>query len=617
MRTAILRLALIVLGCVAVAPHAHAQAPTPVELPCPAGTQPIQGGAGITYNPSTGKYRYNFCQDQFGTLLDQAGAPPANSPGIPALNGTAYYVTNYGVNANALNFLGCSGTNAPNTLTCTGGNFIITDVGYIVWESGTANTTPDLPQTTITGVTSTTVATVSGAFARTSVAGGEAVIGTDQTSNMNTGSNLQTALLNACNNGQGVVIHLPAGGMIIQGSILTQQNAACDFDQKPFGTTIMGEGFLSSVFYPSPTFTYNSTSQCAAGGGHNGIGCIGPNNTHHQNYSLYGGYGGNIQASNTFNGCWIMLATPGTMWNVVMQSYLLQGSGQTVCMNAGTTSLWNVDLFGFGPNSCGAGSAMLKSSGGFNFVYDSYLNGNCSVDGASLTVSAGSLWVKGLQGQSGAQHNILVSGGQLILDGSSVLGISCTGAGVICQINNSYTTTASTAYASLLNVASGAKMTVSGSNFTATGGSGSGVAVAVDATSTFVDGCGNTLTAFAGTATITAGGKFYPCPASLYNGTNTLTNTYTPTGTGACATITTKTGDLFAGTFTCTGTTGASTITLTFGTSPKGNGWKCVLNDQTTTADTITPTAGTSSTCAASAASIAANDVIQFSAASY
>lgn len=88
----------------------------------------------------------------------------------------------------------------------------------------------------------------------------------------------------------------------------------------------------------------------------------------------------------------------------------------------------------------------------------------------------------------------------------------------------------------------------------------------------------------------------------------------TPTGTGACATITTQKG-MWRGSFVCTGTTGASTATLTFPTAAP-NGWNCAASDITHTA-VASQSAASTTACTLTFSSVTANDVISFNAAPY
>ena len=86
------------------------------------------------------------------------------------------------------------------------------------------------------------------------------------------------------------------------------------------------------------------------------------------------------------------------------------------------------------------------------------------------------------------------------------------------------------------------------------------------------------------------------------------------TGTGACGTITTKSGGSWAGTAKCTGTTGASTFIITPGTTAR-NGWACSASD-ITTANALRQSAVGATSCTISG-TVNANDVLTFSAVAY
>jgi hypothetical protein len=87
----------------------------------------------------------------------------------------------------------------------------------------------------------------------------------------------------------------------------------------------------------------------------------------------------------------------------------------------------------------------------------------------------------------------------------------------------------------------------------------------------------------------------------------------TLTGTGACATIITQSGGLWAGSAKCTGTTGASTLTITPGpTAP--NGWVCNVQDETTRANLFRQTSHSTTACTLTITSVTQNDVFVFSA---
>lgn len=83
-------------------------------------------------------------------------------------------------------------------------------------------------------------------------------------------------------------------------------------------------------------------------------------------------------------------------------------------------------------------------------------------------------------------------------------------------------------------------------------------------------------------------------------------------GTGACATTSTKVGGAVAGHFTCTGATAASTVTLTLPTVP--NAYAGCSGRDVTTPTTVTQTGALSTTSVTlTLTSVTANDVIQFS----
>jgi hypothetical protein len=82
----------------------------------------------------------------------------------------------------------------------------------------------------------------------------------------------------------------------------------------------------------------------------------------------------------------------------------------------------------------------------------------------------------------------------------------------------------------------------------------------------------------------------------------------TITGTGACATNSTKTGGSFGGTFVCTGTTGTATATVTFPTVA-GHGYTCFWSDKTS-GTPLGDAIGTTTTAVMNATLVTTNDVI-------
>lgn len=536
------------------------------------------------------------------------GALAPNTPGTPVNNGPGnFFAATYGVKADALNVQGCTGAIGLSTVTCTGAIFTSADIGKIIWASGTANSTPDLPQTTITSVVNSTSITVAGTLARTMTAG-EAVYGTDQTVSLNTA---WAAVMAAPNCG---TLNLPAGGMIITAGVMnTPVPGRCLFDQAAILPSIVGQGTQTTIFYPAPNFTYFSTSICSAGGG---SGCFGPGQANITNLEIYGGYGGNLIAAHVYNGCWVTLGTPGNLNNVVLQSYFNPGNMATVCVQSGNSWIMNTQIFGFSGLGTGINcTALYITSAAATTILNGFIVGSCNQDGANLIMAAnGTLNIYSSSGSAPQVNPWLCTAGHttffggMAYAGTTAGGIKATGAGTTLNLVGVWNTVASAAYPQLLIATLGAKITVTSSNFTNTLASGTTYAVTLDSTSIFVDGCGNTLSANTATANIAAGGLFIPCDSSTYKGSQSVP---TVTGTGACATITTQVGNMFAGTLKCTGVTGASTIVLTPGLTA-ANGWRCSASDLTTNANLLNQSGSGVTTCTLSAATITANDVIAF-----
>jgi hypothetical protein len=548
----------------------------------------------------------NALAPKLTNFITPNGGIVPNTPGIPIGNGSVFYATNYGVNPNALAVTGCSGTSGLSSLTCTNGNFIVTDVGKLVEETAIIANPLDLPSTTISTVNSTTNVTVAGTFSRNSSAG-EAAYGTDQTTNINTFWNAIVASpTTALNCGAAV---FPSGGMIFTSAIMVTTvpvTTRCGEDQGAVGIPwLQGQGTFNTVFIPWSTFAYQTTSRCGPVGT---TGCFGPGPSVIANLELYGGMFDAIGA-NTYNGPWLNITTPGALLNVNLQNFLVPGAPQAVQFTNGAAWSYNSEVVSFGGNSATAGCTAINVTSGAQDItlWNTFIASSCSADGAVLTSTGVNTNVYSIQGGGGALNNILVNGGQTTLTGwFNNLGLKATGASTKVLVTNSFNNQGAAGLSAQISVASGAIVQVSNSTLTNTGANN----VNVDATSEFIDGCGNVMTAATATASVTAGGKFIPCPSSTYNG-NSLNGTFSLTGTGACATITTLVGNIFAGTFKCTGTTGASTYTLTLITSPMGNGWKCDFKDTTTTANTQAVTSAGASSCGGSG-TVNANDVITF-----
>ena len=71
----------LILAALLLAP-AFASGQVVYELACPAESQPVNSGAGVTFNPLTGKYRANICVDSFGTVTFTASILPSVIGGV-------------------------------------------------------------------------------------------------------------------------------------------------------------------------------------------------------------------------------------------------------------------------------------------------------------------------------------------------------------------------------------------------------------------------------------------------------------------------------------------------------------------------------------------------------
>lgn len=80
----------------------HAQLyPQSFELTCQVGSSPISGPTGVSWNPTTGKYRANFCIDANGNLTQNSGAN--------TIYGTVSPSTNANINTTTMATAGPSG----------------------------------------------------------------------------------------------------------------------------------------------------------------------------------------------------------------------------------------------------------------------------------------------------------------------------------------------------------------------------------------------------------------------------------------------------------------------------------------------------------------------------
>lgn len=91
-----LLVALLFSALVILWPVSKSLAQVQYEVACPAGYQPVNSGAGVTFNPSTGKYRANECVDGNGFILLNSSITIA--PGVSGLPAVSPPVNSVQVN---------------------------------------------------------------------------------------------------------------------------------------------------------------------------------------------------------------------------------------------------------------------------------------------------------------------------------------------------------------------------------------------------------------------------------------------------------------------------------------------------------------------------------------
>jgi len=144
-------------------------------------------------------------------------------------------VTEFGAKADIRDLTACAITSGTNTLTCSTGNFTAADVGKVAYVYGAGTAGAPLI-TTVAGFTSSTTITLT-ANAATTVASGNAFVGTDDTAAW------QNALTAVPANGG--VVYLPAGHSYISATLSASVS----------GTIIAGGGWGSQIRYSGSTAT--------------------------------------------------------------------------------------------------------------------------------------------------------------------------------------------------------------------------------------------------------------------------------------------------------------------------------------------------------------------------
>lgn len=273
-----------------------------------------------------------------------------------------------------------------------------------------------------------------------------------------------------------------------------------------------------------------------------------------------GSYLFDVAVDKVGKGCQIHGAAAGaTLYNV----YGGDSIGPGLCAHSGV--LW--DYGGqYGPTSANGPAVQIENGGEWHVFGGGYQQGNANTWVMSID-TGGLAFLNGFKGLSGAPN-------------TNAYGLVFTGSGIVHAKDSLLYSGATNGWA---------------------GTSG-----------TFYDECGNT---FSGPLTTwsTGGGKFIPCSNQPAPATATPPAV---TGTGACLTITTQTGNLFTGSAKCTAGIAASTFIITPGITAT-NGWRCNGSDKTTAANLLQQSADTTTTCTLSAAAVNQNDVIVFTVTPY
>lgn len=562
--------------------------------------QPVNIGAGgnLLFYVAPGTYQVQISGRPDSYIVLAAGGATPNSAGIPTANGNIFYATNYGVKADSY---------AVFDAVCTNGSAIVTSatahfqtvakirVGQTMWTvagGGIGNGPQSMAKTTVLSIDSDSQIHAN-ANGNASCGATQVLIwGDDDTAAINAA---WTAVLAGTNCG---TLVLPAGAMMVSAGVFNAQlPTICASQVQDNAVSVQGQGWQTTAFFPTPDFDLTT---CSGGGK---VGCFGPGNIQLSNFQINGFGLPQTTVPNT-TATLIKVSTPTLMTNVTCFYFAFQDPNVTG-INVNSAG----DYWMFAPQfaQCGSIGPVFGGSQPVGPIIAPYVvPGN----GASPSIggtSPGTDFYSGSFGGSGVNECGQITTGFAHFFGADmfpgaeacVQGGNATFTGTVLSHNQGIAGRAA------LKLTSSAIVFASNSSFTDTGAGE--FSVSVDATSSFSDGCGNI---FSGPINVAAGGKFLPCFGYTYP-TGSVLQLVGAAGTGACATITTITGNILVGSLKCTGTTGASTITLTPGTTAV-NGFRCNADDLTTNANLPHQTGNSQTTCVLTVASVTQNDVIAF-----
>ncbi len=510
-----------------------------------------------------------------------------------------------------------------NIIDCTFSNDCNFTTAQNGWQCWATNMTSDLsgisstiilPQGTLT-VTDAQHATCSGGNA-TSSSTHVAVFAWGP--KMDTQLSLaETAMYSQC--GQGML--LPGNGMIfVAKAHFNTDKPGCYFGGISESFTLIGRGNLVSGFVPTPDF---DPTTCTGGIGSSA--CFGatPGLTV-DGLSVWGTGVATPTNSAGFNGKTLWDSNGGTsLGNSSVSNFRMMDWAGVVNINTIGFSIDHVSS-GIAQNVFidGAGSINCQINPGAGVGSMAQLIGDVcgNASASALTISGTTTSHGGIYGVNTgagtAVNGVIVTSATFDSFGDQFPYVTHTGqAQVACvtsatckfhagEFNN---TTASTSF----NIITSGASTVYLENTTAIESGTTSVSLETFSASDKIISLGGNKISGTGSAVVLAGSSsFTPNPTDVYTGTMVKP---TLTGTGACATFSTQTGDPLSGTFVCTGTTGAATITITPGIT-SGTGWNCVAtNDITTVADLLHENSSSTAACVLGSALITQNDVINFS----
>lgn len=559
-----------------------AQFPTPIyDLPCPNGFSPLYQ----TTNPVNGHIKVWACVDALGNV----GFPPLS-------NGNIFLAAAYGVKANTYAVFDAVCTNGSPIVTTNSGHFITQGkirVGQIAWVmsgGGLAPASITINETTVLSINSDTQITLN-ANGNVNCGSSQALIwGDDDTVALN---NLYAAVLASPDCGAVQV----AGLMMVQGGVFNKApnaaTSACAQQLTNNAISFSGPGWQTATFVPRPTF---DLSTCAG----TGISSC---------FFVPGMQVSNIQVNGFGLTTALNLGTVTNVFSIVTPSMFTAVSCQAWLYTDTNLSI-NVGVgLNYSSNSqyvqCGGNGPVFNSSAVGPWVGNYYVPGNGTSPTVNSTTPGTDFYTNWFSASGVNECSSIISGFAHFFGLPSAPGAEqCVNGGTATYNGSVLSHNQGIAGRAALKITSGGKVYAANSSFTDAGAGE--FSVSVDATSQFTDGCGNT---FVGNINVAAGGIFIPCPGTVYP--SDPSHPTTTGSTGACATITTQTGNIFTGNLRCTGTTGASTIVLIPGITAK-NGYRCSASDLTTNADLLNQSGSSTTSCTLSAASITANDTITF-----